>query len=138
MPVFWLMFLSLPGVGILIGAGVMFLVSEVVSLNLAGFLAGMLALNLLLDLALIRFQRHGLGTPSAHDPVGRTASVLQADNDGTPVRARVLLDGVRWRAVSHQRLEAGDRVTVQGRDGLTLRVTARGPEGGERASPPAD
>lgn len=123
MPVFWLMVLSLPGVGVLIGAGVMYLVSEVVALDLAGFLAGVLALNLLLDLSLIRFQRRGLGVPSAHDPVGRTARVVHVEETETPVHARIVLDGVRWRAVSDQPLERGAQVSVQRRDGLTLHVT---------------
>lgn len=123
MPVFWLMFLSLPGVGILLGAGVMYLVSAIVALDVAGFLAGVLALNLLLDLALVRYQQRGLGSPTAHEPVGRVCRVQQADNAVRPVQARVVLDGVRWRALSEQPLETGGRVNVTRRDGLTLHVT---------------
>ena len=123
MPVFWLMFLSLPGVGILLGSGVMYLVSELVALDLAGFLAGVLALNLLLDLALVRYQHRGLGAPTAHEPVGRIARVRHVDDAARPVQARVMLDGIRWRALSEEPLEDGGRVRVTRRDGLTLYVT---------------
>lgn len=128
MPVFWLMLLSLPGVGILLGSGIMYLVSELIALDLAGFLAGVLALNLLLDLALVRYQRHGLGGANAHEPVGRLCRAQHVDGAALPVRARVVVDGIRWRAVSEAPLEEGARVRVTGRDGLTLHVTPVGPD----------
>lgn len=118
MPAFWLVLLSLPGFGILVGLGVMYAVSRLIGVDWAGYIAGVLAINLVLDLALVRVHRRGLGSPSAHEQVGRVCRVVHA-GDG---HARVVLDGVRWRAESDYPLRVGQHAEVVARRGLTLVV----------------
>lgn len=118
MPAVWLVILSLPGVGILIGLALMYAIGRLITLDWPGFIAGVLAVNLLLDLALVRLHRRGLGSANAHEQIGRVCRVVDAHAD----HARVVLDGMRWRAQSDYPLRAGQHAQVVGRQGLTLKV----------------
>lgn len=57
-------------------------------------------------------------TGGAEDMSGREAVVASVDGD----RAQVRIRGELWQAASSNRLRAGDRVRVLGRDGLVLQV----------------
>jgi membrane-bound serine protease (ClpP class) len=75
----------------------------------------------------IRAQRQPARTGAA-SLVGRAA--VAAEPLG-PDGGLVFLEGEYWRAVCREPVAAGDRVTVEGRDGLTLRVNPAAPAGGE-------
>lgn len=71
----------------------------------------------------IRAQRQPART-GAGSMVGRTVVAAgRIDADG----GRVFLEGEHWRAVSPEPVPAGARVTIVGRDGLTLQVRPAGP-----------
>jgi membrane-bound serine protease (ClpP class) len=75
----------------------------------------------------IRAQRQPARTGAAA-LVGRAA--VAAEPLG-PDGGLVFLEGEYWRAVCREPVAAGDRVTVEGRDGLTLRVKPAAPAGKE-------
>ncbi len=83
-------------------------------------LAGALWLEILEYFAWKRFLRRYRLRSGPETLVGRTATVVDdVDESG----GRVRLDGERWNARSDVPVREGERVLVDGIDGLTLRVS---------------
>lgn len=117
----WLMILGFPGVGVVLGAAVMYGVEQFLPMGWPLFIAGALGFNLVVDLLVLWGQRRVMPVPTAHTPVGRTGRVVAiTGSDG--VCGRGVVDGVTWRVQSRLPLAPEQPFRVVARDGLTLRV----------------
>jgi len=133
MPAVWLMVLGFPGVGVVLGAAVMYGLKQFLPMGWPLFIAGALGFNLIVDLFVVWAQQRVMPSPSAHTPVGRAGRVI-AVTASDAARGRGVVDGVKWRVHSRAPLAPGQFFRVVAREGLTLRVEPEDEAGAERVT----
>ena len=122
----WLRFVVLLGLGIMVGAIILFMLSRFYNFGTLEFVLIAVAITLLGDFVVAWNNERAIqqGKVKLHnDILGQAATVIESfSSTDSGFRGKVALSGERWAANSSAPLTEGETVQVRAREGLVLSV----------------